>query len=99
MADKEINVIIQNRHDTEAHWQNSNYIPKEGELVIIDNKKIKIGNDEKKVSELPFANEQYSLTLDDRTVALVGDAGTSSSITIPDSDTLYYAGTGLELET
>lgn len=61
MAEKIFNTRIINKHDTEANWNKAtNFIPKQGELIIYDtdenNAKIrfKIGDGLTTVNELPF---------------------------------------------
>lgn len=100
MADKEINVIIQNRHDTAENWGQSNYIPKEGEIIVYDNSRIKIGNNSATAEQLPFANTRYTLSGGGRTITLEGDGigASSNTITLDDKDTTYDAGEGLTLD-
>lgn len=61
MAEKKLNTRIIHKHDTEANWlKATNFIPKQGEIIIydIDNnysyERIKIGDGETLVSNLPF---------------------------------------------
>jgi hypothetical protein len=49
------------KHETEADWLKSNYIPNEGEMVLYDEdnnydyKRTKYGNGKDKVKDLPFS--------------------------------------------
>jgi hypothetical protein len=53
-------------HGTAAEWENSNYIPKDGEIIIYDvdenynYKRIKVGNGSDIVSVLPFLDEDIA---------------------------------------
>lgn len=60
-VEKNINSRIINKHDTEANWNKAtNFIPKQGELIIYDiddnynYERFKIGNGKTIVSSLPF---------------------------------------------
>lgn len=64
MAEKNINSRIIHKHDTETNWlKATNFIPKQGELIVYDidsthdYERIKIGDGMTVVSSLPFANE------------------------------------------
>lgn len=56
-------------HGTAAEWENNNYIPKDGEIIIYDidenynYKRIKIGNGTDIVSVLPFLDEDIASRL------------------------------------
>lgn len=56
-------------HGTAAEWENNNYIPKDGEIIIYDidenynYKKIKIGNGTDIVSVLPFLDEDIDMSV------------------------------------
>lgn len=57
MAEKEIKVRMVQKHDNAAGWQaHSDFIPKEGEIIIYDDepKRIKIGDGTTSVTQLPF---------------------------------------------
>ena len=67
MAEKTLRTRIQMKTDTEANWlRATNFIPKNGEIIVYaadDNcsyPRIKVGDDSKKVNELPFINEAIS---------------------------------------
>ena len=56
MANKTVNVRIQNKSDTSANWTKAtSFIPKKGELVFYtDLNKVKIGDGATAVVNLPF---------------------------------------------
>ena len=67
MAEKTLNARVQMKTDTEANWlKATNFTPKNGEIIVYatDNNcsypRIKVGDDSKKVNELPFINEAIS---------------------------------------
>ena len=48
------------KQDTTINWEKAkNFIPKEGEILLYDDNKIKIGDGKTKINDLPFSNEQY----------------------------------------
>ena len=60
-TEKNVNVRVIFKHDTEANWNSAtNFVPKKGELILYDPDKtydytrIKIGDGSLKVSALPF---------------------------------------------
>ena len=62
MAEKNITTRIIHKHDTEENWNKAtNFIPKQGELIVYDNDSIydyerfKIGDGITNVNDLPFA--------------------------------------------
>lgn len=61
-------LTMQQRHDTEAKWENSNYIPLKGEIIVYDvdgtnlYERFKIGDGENKVTDLPFLTSSYATT-------------------------------------
>ena len=61
MAEKSLNARIIHKHDTETNWNKAtNFIPKQGELIVydIDNthsyERLKIGDGATNVNSLPF---------------------------------------------
>lgn len=63
-TEKRINSRIIHKHDTEENWlKATNFIPKEGELIIYDvdeehdYPRLKIGDGHNYVQNLPFAND------------------------------------------
>lgn len=74
MAQKKVKTRIQNKHDTTANWQQANnFTPLPGELIIYDYNKIKIGNGEQAVQNLPFCNVATPIEADQR-----GELGTNT---------------------
>ena len=64
MADKILNTRIQQKHDIEANWLKAeNFTPKAGEIIVYDPdenydyQRIKIGDGERLLSNLPFITE------------------------------------------
>lgn len=58
MAEKKLKTRIILKHETTENWAKAvNFVPKEGEIVIYDNEKIKIGDGVKNVNDLDFVNE------------------------------------------
>lgn len=62
MTEKNLNVRIINKHDTEENWvKATNFVPKQGELIVYDidamhpYERFKIGDGVTVVSSLPFA--------------------------------------------
>lgn len=62
MAEKQIKTRIINKHDTEANWiKATNFIPKQGELVVYDKdgthsyERFKIGDGSTKINDLSFS--------------------------------------------
>ena len=46
------------KQDTAINWEKAkNFIPKEGEILLYDDNKIKIGDGKTKINDLPFSNE------------------------------------------
>lgn len=64
---KKLNGRLQLKHDTEANWLKAvNFIPLAGEMIIYDaddinSVRVKIGDGETKVNELPFYNSDSVL--------------------------------------
>lgn len=89
MGSKAINTRIVNKHDIKAHWDLAvNFIPKQGELIIYDNKYIdemgnevvvaetvryKLGDGSTNVIDLPFIDPISILNIKNNTAYL--DAG------------------------
>ena len=64
MAEKSLNTRIQLKHDTEVNWDKAtNFIPKLGEVIVYDVDdnydfpRMKVGDGETVVTELPFVYE------------------------------------------
>ena len=65
MSDKNIKVRLQQKHDTSTNWAlATNFKPKAGELIIYDDlKKMKVGDGETLVNNLPFLSADVSQDL------------------------------------
>lgn len=68
---KTINARLQQKHDTEANWNNvTEFIPMAGEIIVYDKddnydyERIKIGDGTTKVNNLSFINENIIEILD-----------------------------------
>ena len=68
MADKVLNSRIIHKHDTEANWlKATNFIPKQGELIVYDiddshdYERFKIGDGVTNVAILPFVYEPVTV--------------------------------------
>ena len=64
MAEKTLNTRIIHKHDTAEHWESAtNFIPKQGEIVVYDidenysYERFKIGDGITNVNNLPFNGE------------------------------------------
>ena len=82
MANSQIKTRIIHKHDTEANWNlATNFIPKQGEIIIYDKdsnynyERFKIGDGKTFVSSLPFANDALKAEIQ---TLLDGKASTSS---------------------
>lgn len=82
MANSQIKTRIIHKHDTEANWNlATNFIPKQGEIIIYDKdsnysyERFKIGDGATLVSSLPFANDALKAEIQ---TLLDGKASTSS---------------------
>lgn len=62
MSEKKIKARLQQKHDTSANWAlATNFKPKAGELIIYDDlKKMKVGDGETLVDNLPFLSAEVS---------------------------------------
>ena len=62
MSEKKIKARLQQKHDTSANWAlATNFKPKAGELIIYDDlKKMKVGDGETLVNNLPFLSADVS---------------------------------------
>lgn len=79
MSEKTLKTRIIHKHDTEAHWLlATNFIPKQGELIVYDKDdtyayaRFKIGDGVTVVSDLPFAGTLVNPTLDGTEDKLTG---------------------------
>ena len=81
MTEKSFNARIINKHDTEVNWNKAtNFIPKQGELIIYDADsthsyiRVKIGDGSTLVAQLPFIAEPQLTT----TITLPASAWTGA---------------------
>ena len=93
IQNKKYNIKSVPFHGTEAEWENNNYIPKDGEIIIYDidenydYKRIKIGNGVDNVSSLPFNedaildNVAFINESDNENVEVSEGGGTSIDVT------------------
>ena len=72
MAEKNLNTRIINKHDIEENWLKAvNFIPIKGELIVYDidadhaYERIKMGDGETNVSDLPFIGDFDPITNDE----------------------------------
>ena len=79
MSEKNINTRIIHKHDTEANWNlATNFIPKQGELIVYDKdstynyERFKIGDGVTNVNSLPFAT--YKSIPELTTVSLLSES-------------------------
>lgn len=81
MSEKTVKARVQHKHDIEENWSKAaNFIPKDGEIIIYDvdanhtEPRIKIGNGETVVGDLPFCYEA-SVIIErfERIEGMVGD--------------------------
>ena len=82
MTEKSLRTRIQNKHDTEANWNKAtSFIPKAGELIIYDQDenfnyvRLKIGNGEKTVIELPFYEKNIEEKINNKQDSISGTEG------------------------
>lgn len=64
MAEQFIKTRFIQKHDLPETWEDSNFIPKNGEIIVYDyadKKRIKIGDGITKVRDLAFADSQIQL--------------------------------------
>ncbi|MBQ8570270.1 MAG: hypothetical protein IJ444_02030 [Kiritimatiellae bacterium] len=82
MLEKTFNTRIVHKHDVESNWDSTDFIPKQGELIIYDTdatydyERFKIGDGHSVVGALPFVNDEIRSLID----ALVGDVPVSEQI-------------------
>lgn len=63
MADKNFNARFKQKHDTEANWAKATFAPLAGEFIVYDadennsTPRIKIGDGETQINDLPFTDE------------------------------------------
>ena len=91
MAEKTFNTRIVQKHDTESNWSSSDFIPKQGELIIYDAdenynySRFKIGDGKSTVTELPFSNDIENVAFiseDDTEDIVVAETGSPYAGTV-----------------
>ena len=90
---KKLSTRIINKHATAAVWNDTNFVPLQGEIVIYDpgydskdgktykRERMKIGDGSHSIQELPFVNElEADVTLTKSTKTVVTNVGTPTYI-------------------
>lgn len=99
MSEKNLNVRIVNKHDTEENWgRATNFIPKKGELIIYDidsnyaYERFKLGDGVTVVNSLPFLNTtNIPFIVGTQTASTGSWTGTTSEISkLVDGQTIRY---------
>jgi hypothetical protein len=68
MAEKTLNTRIVHKHDVELNWNLTDFVPKQGELIIYDAdenynyERLKIGDGKTAVVNLPFTDETFIIS-------------------------------------
>lgn len=71
MTEKDLKARIVHKHDTESNWNLTNFIPKQGEIIVYDiddnynYERIKIGDGSTSVTSLPFVNDDIKEKLEE----------------------------------
>ena len=84
--EKVIKAKIINKHDTEENWSKASFIPKKGEIIIYDpdtthtRSRIKVGDEVRTVSELPFSSQNVDFSVVEVTDDLIIDAEDISAL-------------------
>ena len=95
MAEKVINCTLISRHDTQEKWERSNYLPKQGEIIVYDidenfsYERFKIGDGVTSVTALPFI--QRGIVVDELDVELEEGAFFVNADTLGGIDASRYA--------
>ena len=85
MADKTLKSRIVHKHDTAVKWAATNFIPKQGEIIIydVDNicnyERMKIGDGKTKVADLPFIEASKADTAINANHATSADSATKAT--------------------
>ena len=104
MEKRIITTRITQKHDNQESWESvPSFIPKDGEIIVYDSDsshnlpRIKIGNGDQTVSNLPFTvdyNESIiALEVDGQTVTYTKGDGSVHSFQTQDTNTTYSLGT------
>lgn len=100
MAEKILNTRIVHKHDIESNWGSTDFIPKQGEIIVYDAdetynyERLKIGDGITSVSSLPFVDDNVRNLIS----ALIGDVPVSEQISTSIKDVLYKTPQELTLE-
>lgn len=95
MSNKTFNGRIQNKHDTEAHWNLAlNFVPLAGEIIIYDQdsnysyQRVKIGDGTTLVRNLPFVSDKLPevTTSDSGKFLRVSSSGVWGAESIPNAE-------------
>lgn len=72
MADKEFNVRVRSKHDTQANWELApDFVPLEGEIIVYDvddnynHPRMKIGDGRTRIGDLPFVEQEIKTATED----------------------------------
>lgn len=85
MADKTLKSRIVHKHDTAVKWAATNFIPKQGEIIIYDAdnicnyERMKIGDGKTKVADLPFIEASKADTAINANHATSADSATKAT--------------------
>lgn len=91
MAEKNLNARIIHKHDTEENWSlATNFIPKQGEIIVYDKdstydyERFKIGDGVTVVNSLPFATYKSIPELEtDGTLVFTGEYAVNYDVPLP----------------
>ena len=91
VAEKILHSRIVQKHDIESNWNSTDFIPKQGEIIVYDAdenytyERLKIGDGTTLVSSLPFISDDIRNLIN----ILIGDTPVSEQISISIKDVLY----------
>lgn len=100
MAERILSTRVVQKHDLESNWNSTNFIPKQGEIIVYDvddnynYERLKIGDGITSVNFLPFVSDDIRNLIS----ALVGDTSVSEQISTSIKDVLYKTPQELTLE-
>lgn len=87
MAEKTINSRVIHKHDTESNWQNTEFVPKKGEVIIYDRddatpyERVKIGDGVSIVNNLPFLTDGVKTVLKEKDLIVTYQPSSKMKIT------------------